>query len=79
MHALFKQKLLLTITQKDKFDITGPAIAQRFPPKWAAGYLNDAETQQALGVPLNWTGNSVSIAVGKYRPLHPYPHPKLTV
>jgi hypothetical protein len=40
-------------TGPDKFDIAAPAIGQVIPPKWAAGYLNDAETQRALGVPLN--------------------------
>ncbi|OAL02111.1 alpha/beta-hydrolase [Phaeosphaeriaceae sp. SRC1lsM3a] len=49
---------------RDKYDIAGPAIAQPFPPKWAAGYLNDAETQQALGVGQNWTGTSVPAAIG---------------
>lgn len=43
------------------FDIASPALAS-FPPKWAAGYLNTAEVQQALGVPLNFTGNSAVIA-----------------
>jgi carboxypeptidase C (cathepsin A) len=51
-------------TGPDKYDIAAPGIAQVFPPKWAAGYLNDAETQQALGVPLNWTGTAVPVAVG---------------
>lgn len=46
------------------FDIAAPAL-EAFPPKWAAGYLNDAEVQQALGVPLNFTGNSAVIASGK--------------
>ncbi|KAH8895308.1 alpha/beta-hydrolase [Thozetella sp. PMI_491] len=43
------------------FDIAVPAT-QSFPPKWAAGYLNTAEVQQALGVPLNFTGNSAAIS-----------------
>ena len=54
----------LTTKQRNEFDITGPANPQAFPPKWAAGYLNDAEVQQALGVPLNWTGQSVPVALG---------------
>ncbi|KAH8659941.1 Alpha/Beta hydrolase protein, partial [Xylariales sp. PMI_506] len=43
------------------FDIAAPAI-NSFPPRWAAGYLNDADVQQALGVPLNFTGNSDKIS-----------------
>jgi hypothetical protein len=58
MHDFYGQ------TGPDKFDIAAPAIGQVFPPKWAAGYLNDAETQRALGVPLNWTGTAVPVAVG---------------
>lgn len=58
MHDFYGQ------TGPDKFDIAAPAIGQVFPPKWAAGYLNDAETQRALGVPLNWTGTAVPAAVG---------------
>ena len=46
-----------------QFDITAPMLGS-FPPKLAAGYLNEADVQQALGVPLNFTGNSVAIAVG---------------
>ncbi|KAH6625182.1 Alpha/Beta hydrolase protein [Boeremia exigua] len=49
---------------RNQFDIAVPALPESFPPKWAAGYLNDAETQQALGVPLNWTGQSIPVAVG---------------
>jgi carboxypeptidase C (cathepsin A) len=52
-------------TGKDVFDLAGPQIAQAFPPKWGAGYLNDAEIQQALGVPLNWTGTAATIAGGE--------------
>lgn len=43
--------------QRNIFDIASPSITS-FPPKWAAGYLNRAESQQALGVPLNFTGLS---------------------
>ena len=39
-------------------------MPESFPPKWAAGYLNTAEVQQALGVPLNWTGQSLPVALG---------------
>ncbi|KAK3688901.1 Alpha/Beta hydrolase protein [Podospora appendiculata] len=42
---------------RNVFDIASPELAS-FPPKWAAGYLNTRETQQALGVPLNFTGYS---------------------
>lgn len=55
---------LLTLLQQNKFDIAAPNLPESFPPKWAAGYLNDAETQQALGVPLNWTGQSIPVAIG---------------
>lgn len=50
--------------QQNKFDIAAPNYPEAFPPKWAAGYFNDAEVQQALGVPLNWTGQSIPVAVG---------------
>lgn len=40
------------------FDIAAPARPKAFPPVWAAGYLNNATVQQALGVPLNFTGAS---------------------
>ncbi|KAH6658956.1 Alpha/Beta hydrolase protein [Truncatella angustata] len=42
-------------TRRNKFDITGSALSS-FPPKYAAGYLNTAEVQRELGVPLNFTG-----------------------
>jgi carboxypeptidase C (cathepsin A) len=58
MHSAF------TASGRNKFDIAAPQYPQAFPPKWAAGYLNDADTQRALGVPLNWTGQSVPVAVG---------------
>jgi len=45
------------------FDIAAPII-ETFPPKWAAGYLNSADIQQALGVPVNFTGNSAVVASG---------------
>lgn len=50
--------------QRNKFDIAAPNLPEAFPTKWAAGYLNDAEIQQALGVPLNWTGQSLPVALG---------------
>ncbi|PVH99788.1 alpha/beta-hydrolase, partial [Periconia macrospinosa] len=44
------------------FDITStPRYPKSFPPVWAAGYLNNATIQQALGVPLNFTGGSALI------------------
>ncbi|KAF2621155.1 alpha/beta-hydrolase [Macroventuria anomochaeta] len=49
---------------QNKFDIAAPNLPETLPPKWAAGYLNDADIQQALGVPLNWTGLSFPVAVG---------------
>ncbi|KAH7082743.1 Alpha/Beta hydrolase protein [Paraphoma chrysanthemicola] len=48
----------------NKYDIISPAYPQAFPPKYAAGYLNDANTHRALGVPLNWTGQSIPVALG---------------
>ncbi|KAF2247337.1 alpha/beta-hydrolase [Trematosphaeria pertusa] len=50
--------------ERNLFDIAAPLYPEAFPPKWGAGYLNDAEIQQALGVPLNWTGNSLVVANG---------------
>ncbi|KAJ4301770.1 hypothetical protein N0V90_003864 [Kalmusia sp. IMI 367209] len=44
------------------FDVAAPLVPESFPPKWAAGYFNNATIQQALGVPLNFTGNSVPIS-----------------
>ncbi|THX08344.1 alpha/beta-hydrolase [Aureobasidium pullulans] len=43
------------------FDIASPLI-HSFPPRWAAGYLNNATVQEDLGVPLNFTGFSATIA-----------------
>lgn len=43
--------------QRNIFDIASPYITS-FPPKWPAGYLNRGDVQQALGVPLNFTGLS---------------------
>ncbi|KAI1872840.1 uncharacterized protein JN550_003714 [Neoarthrinium moseri] len=45
---------------RDLFDITQPK-PNPFPPKFAAGYLNMRETQQDLGVPLNFTGFSAAV------------------
>jgi carboxypeptidase C (cathepsin A) len=52
-------------SERNVFDIAAPALPEAFPPKWAAGYLNQAEIQQALGVPLNFTGASAVVATGK--------------
>lgn len=46
-----------------QFDIM-ETLPSSFPPKLAAGYLNQANIQQALGVPLNLTGLSAAIGVG---------------
>ncbi|KAI5240634.1 alpha/beta-hydrolase [Aureobasidium subglaciale] len=43
------------------FDIASPFV-HNFPPRWAAGYLNNASVQADLGVPLNFTGFSETIA-----------------
>lgn len=43
------------------FDIASPFI-HNFPPRWAAGYLNNATVQADLGVPLNFTGFSAVVA-----------------
>jgi carboxypeptidase C (cathepsin A) len=52
-----------THSSRNLFDIAAPVLPEAFPPKWAAGYLNTAFVQQALGVPLNYTGNSALNAV----------------
>ncbi|PVH90858.1 alpha/beta-hydrolase, partial [Periconia macrospinosa] len=39
------------------FDLAAPRYPRVFPPVWA-GYFNNATIQQALGVPLNFTGVS---------------------
>ncbi|RDL40815.1 uncharacterized protein BP5553_00794 [Venustampulla echinocandica] len=46
---------------RNVFDIGLPLISS-WSPKFAAGYLNQAEVQQALGVPLNFTGLSTGVA-----------------
>jgi hypothetical protein len=51
-------------SQRNNFDVTTVAYPQSFPAKWAGGYLNTPEVQQALGVPLNWTGQSVPVGIG---------------
>ncbi|KAF2260356.1 hypothetical protein CC78DRAFT_584917 [Lojkania enalia] len=43
---------------KNVFDIGALAAPESFPPKWPAGYFDLAGIQQALGVPLDFTGNS---------------------
>ncbi|KAI4729111.1 alpha/beta-hydrolase [Aureobasidium sp. EXF-10728] len=43
------------------FDIASPFI-HNFPPRYAAGYLNNATVQADLGVSLNFTGYSAVIA-----------------
>jgi carboxypeptidase C (cathepsin A) len=55
------QNYTLNANPRNVFDIGAPAAPEAFPPKWAAGYLNSAEVQQALGVPLNFTGGSAVI------------------
>ena len=61
--SFWRDSWLITCHQ-NKFDIAAHNLPESFPLKWAAGYLNDAETQQALGVPLNWTGQSLPVALG---------------
>lgn len=51
----------LCCVQAFHFDIASPFI-HNFPPRWAAGYLNNATVQEDLGVPLNFTGFSFIIA-----------------
>ncbi|KAK0622063.1 Alpha/Beta hydrolase protein [Bombardia bombarda] len=46
---------------RNVFDITSPVLSS-FPPKWAAGYFNTPEVQQAIGVPLNFTGFSAVVS-----------------
>ena len=48
---------------RDVFDIARP-LPNAFPPKYAAGFLNSAEVQAALGVPLNFTGFSTAVSNG---------------
>ncbi|KAF7298398.1 Carboxypeptidase [Mycena kentingensis (nom. inval.)] len=48
-------------TGRDPFDFT-QTRPNSFPPKYAGGFLNDASTQRALGVPLNFTGLSAAAA-----------------
>lgn len=50
--------------QHNPFDFTAPSIGF-FPPKYAAGYLNSKKVQQALGVPLNFTGLAAGVSQGK--------------
>ncbi|KAH7025650.1 Alpha/Beta hydrolase protein [Microdochium trichocladiopsis] len=45
----------------NKFDIAGHKLFN-FPPRWAAGYLNDGDVHRALGVPLNFTGYSTTVS-----------------
>lgn len=49
--------------KRDVFDIARP-LPDAFPPKFAAGFLNSAEVQAALGVPLNFTGLSDAVSSG---------------
>jgi hypothetical protein len=51
-------------TQRNYFDIA-QQYPYSYPPKWAAGYLNSLPVQQDLGVPLNFTANSVPTATGE--------------
>ena len=53
-----------TLPGRDVFDIA-QSFTSSFPPKWAAGWLNSGENQRALGVPLNFTGLSVSVSEGE--------------
>ena len=53
--------------QRNVFDIAQSTISS-FPPPWAAGYLNSADVQTSLGVPLNFTGESLASSLGKNRP-----------
>lgn len=47
------------------FDVSAPKYPLHFhPSKAPAGYFNDATVQLALGVPLNFTGNSVPVSTG---------------
>lgn len=47
------------------FDVTAAKYPLHYSPsKVPAGYFNNATIQQALGVPLNFTGNSVPISTG---------------
>lgn len=50
------------VKDRHLYDIEAPVHPEAFPPKWGAGYLNTAEVQQALGVPVNFTGNSLIVS-----------------
>ncbi|KAF2113999.1 Alpha/Beta hydrolase protein [Lophiotrema nucula] len=50
------------VKDRNLFDIEAPLVPEAFPPKWAAGYLNSAPVQQDLGVPVNFTGNSLVVS-----------------
>lgn len=52
--------------QVNQFDLTNIALSP-FPPKYAAGFLNSKEVQDALGVPLNFTGLSEGANKGTFR------------
>ncbi|KAF2871419.1 carboxypeptidase S1, partial [Massariosphaeria phaeospora] len=60
MHAGYTKE----VGYRNLFDIAAPLHPEALPPKWAGGYLNDADIQKALGVPLNFTGQSVPVASG---------------
>jgi hypothetical protein len=49
------------LNQLNYFDIAQKAPYD-FPPKFAAGYLNRKDVQQSIGVPLNFSANSVPVA-----------------
>jgi hypothetical protein len=59
-----KRQLVTRIRQRNIFDIGYPAITS-FPPVWAAGYLNSEKIQEDLGVPLNFTGESLAVSDSK--------------
>ncbi|KAG9692005.1 alpha/beta-hydrolase, partial [Aureobasidium melanogenum] len=61
--AVARETQLGNIEEYDAFhfDIASPFI-HNFPPRWAAGYLNNASVQADLGVPLNFTGFSSVVA-----------------
>ncbi|KAF2733964.1 alpha/beta-hydrolase [Polyplosphaeria fusca] len=52
------------VGDRNQFDITAAALPLTSPRRWPAGWLNSASVQQALGVPLNFTGMSAVVAQG---------------
>ena len=55
------------------YDVSSPAAAA-YPVPWYNGFLNQPHVQQGLGVPLNWTQSSSSVATS-FRAIGDYVRP----